>query len=103
MSAGATGSLRRSAVVGAVVSLVLQRRRPSDTRVLRRAAIAFGVLAVTGAIVAIAVNGIGRRGREQRPAHRSTSPTSGSPGGEPAWQGFTTTCSPERVRARSTC
>jgi O-antigen ligase/polysaccharide polymerase Wzy-like membrane protein len=46
-------------VVGAVVSLVLQRLRPSDTRMLRRAAIAFGVLAVTGAIVAVAVNGIG--------------------------------------------
>ena len=47
-------------VVGAVVSLVLERlRRPSDTRVLRRAAIALGVLAVTGAIVAVAVNGVG--------------------------------------------
>ncbi len=34
-------------VVGAVAALVLERlRRPSDTRVLRRAAIAFGVLAV---------------------------------------------------------
>jgi hypothetical protein len=47
-------------VVGAVVALVLERlRRPGDTRVLRRAAIAFGVLAVAGAVVAVAVNGIG--------------------------------------------
>src|SRR5439155_8813915 len=47
-------------LLGAVVSLVLERlRRPSDTRVLRRAAIAFGVLAVAGAIVAVAVNGVG--------------------------------------------
>jgi len=47
-------------VVGAGVALVLERlRRPSDTRVLRRAAIAFGVLAVAAAAVAVAVNGIG--------------------------------------------
>ena len=47
-------------VVGAVVALVLERlRRPSDTRVLRRAAIGFGVLAVAGLIVAVAVNGVG--------------------------------------------
>src|SRR5262249_44679305 len=47
-------------IVGAIVSLVLQRLpRPSDTRMLRRAAIAFGVLAVAAAAVAVAVNGIG--------------------------------------------
>jgi hypothetical protein len=47
-------------VIGALVALVLRRlRRPGDTRGLRRAAIAFGVLAVAGAVVAVAVNGIG--------------------------------------------
>jgi hypothetical protein len=47
-------------VGGAVVVLVLERlRRPGDTRVLRRAAIAFGVLVVAGAVVSVAVNGIG--------------------------------------------
>jgi len=47
-------------VVGAVFALVLERLpRPRETRVLRRAAIAFGVLAVAAAIVAVAVNGIG--------------------------------------------
>ncbi|HST15363.1 MAG TPA: O-antigen ligase family protein [Gaiellaceae bacterium] len=46
--------------VGAVVALVLERLpRPRETRVLRRAAIGFGVLAVAGATVAVAVNGIG--------------------------------------------
>jgi O-Antigen ligase len=45
---------------GAVASLVLRRLpRPDDTRLLRRAVVAFGVLAVAGAVVAIAVNGIG--------------------------------------------
>src|SRR4029079_3760204 len=47
-------------LVGAVVALVLERsRRPSDTRVLRRAAVAFGVLAVAAGVVAVAVNGLG--------------------------------------------
>src|SRR4051794_5409187 len=47
-------------VVGAVIALVLERQaRPSDTRVLRRAAIAFGVLAVAAAVAVVAVNGIG--------------------------------------------
>ena len=47
-------------VVGAIAVLVLARLpRPGDTRVLRRAAIAFGALAVAAAIVAVAVNGIG--------------------------------------------
>jgi hypothetical protein len=47
-------------VVGAIAALALERLpRPSDTRMLRRAAIALGVLAVTGAVVAIAVNGVG--------------------------------------------
>ena len=47
-------------VVGAIAALVLERlRRPSDTRALRRAAIAFGVLAVAAAVVAVVVNGIG--------------------------------------------
>jgi len=47
-------------LVGAAAALALERlRRPGDTRVLRRAAIALGVLAVSGAVVAVAVNGIG--------------------------------------------
>jgi len=47
-------------LVGAVVALVLERsRRPSDTRVLRRAAVVFGVLTVAAGVVAVAVNGLG--------------------------------------------
>ena len=47
-------------VVGAIVALVLERLpRPSETRALRRLAIAFGLLAVAAAVVAVAVNGIG--------------------------------------------
>jgi hypothetical protein len=47
-------------LVGAIVTLVLERLpRPSDTRVLRRAAIAFGALAVVAGVVAVSVNGIG--------------------------------------------
>jgi hypothetical protein len=47
-------------VVGALVALALERlRRPADTRVLRRAAIAAGVLAVAAAVIAVAVNGVG--------------------------------------------
>ena len=47
-------------LVGAIVALVLERlRRPGDARMLRRAAIAFGTLAVAAAVVAVAVNGIG--------------------------------------------
>jgi hypothetical protein len=47
-------------VVGAVAALVLERLpRPSDTRVLRRAAIAFGLLGFGTAVVAVAVSGIG--------------------------------------------
>ena len=41
-------------LVGAAVALALERlRRPGNTRVLRRAAIALGVLAVSGAVVAV--------------------------------------------------
>jgi hypothetical protein len=47
-------------VVGGIAALALERMpRPSDTGVLRRAGIALGVLAVAGAAVAVAVNGIG--------------------------------------------
>jgi len=47
-------------VVGAVAALVVERLpRPSDTRVLRRAAIAFGLLGLGAAVVAVAVSGIG--------------------------------------------
>jgi len=46
--------------VGAVAALVVERLpRPSDTRVLRRAAIAFGLLGLGAAVVAVAVSGIG--------------------------------------------
>ena len=46
--------------LGACAALVLQSLpRPSDTRILRCAAVAFGVLAVAGAVIAVAVNGIG--------------------------------------------
>jgi len=46
--------------VGAVAALVVERLpRPSDTRVLRRAAIAFGLLGFGAAVVAVAVSGIG--------------------------------------------
>jgi hypothetical protein len=46
--------------VGGVAALVLERlRRPSDTRGLRRAVIAVGVVAVAAGAVAVAVNGIG--------------------------------------------
>ena len=47
-------------LIGALVALVLERLpRPSDTRILRRAAIAAGVLAVAAGVVAVAVNGVG--------------------------------------------
>jgi O-Antigen ligase len=46
--------------VGAIVALALERLpRPTDTRVLRRAAAALGALAVVGLVVAVAVNGVG--------------------------------------------
>jgi hypothetical protein len=47
-------------LVGALAALAFERLpRPSETRMLRRVAIAFGVLAVAAAVVAVAVNGVG--------------------------------------------
>src|SRR5690349_3618316 len=47
-------------LVGAGVALVVQRApRPSDTRVLGRAAIAIGTLAVGAVVIAVAAHGIG--------------------------------------------
>jgi hypothetical protein len=77
--------------VGAGVALVLERlRRPSDTRMLRRAAIAFGVLAVAGATVAVAVNGIGSGAVESGGGRiGSTSSNFRFTWWSQAWHGFT--------------
>ena len=93
-------------VVGAVVALVLENlRRPSDTRVLRRSVIAFGVAcrrrrdrrrrastASARARSATAADGSARRAR-----------TSASRGGARRGTASRTTCSRERAPGRSTC